>query len=347
MPRRHSACRASSGVMPRSMSLEHPVADRPLLQGVDVHGDLVGDAVDVPRQRVFERTEEALDRILEEPDQIGERDVLVRLRGKRAGDELRLFGPLAGARLRRPKHRRVEGERHVRYQLAGYDVANVERLQRMMHDDPLADAFRRRGVQSVEQLRHRHRGRSWLAGVGVGAGVGDHQLLGGRPDRVEQQLPVLGAAVALTGHRVARQHVVTVDHAVPRIDPVVEPDQAHHPVRHRPHRHHRAHRERAGAEVRPGRSAREVPIEQRLDVRQSQHRAGPRARIGEHVAELAFHLAALPGVGVADPGEQRDAVGQRGQPVPQRPGAVERAEPSAAGGPRTRRAARRARRDCC
>ena len=58
---------------------EHPVADGPLLQGVDVDGDLVGDAVDVPRQRVLQRAEEALDRILEEPDQIGERDVLVRL----------------------------------------------------------------------------------------------------------------------------------------------------------------------------------------------------------------------------------------------------------------------------
>ena len=95
-----------------------------------------------------------------------------------------------------------------------------------------------------------------LAGVLVGAGVGDDQLLGGRADRVEQQLPVLGTDVALAGHRVAGQHVVAVDDAQPREHAVVEADQADHPVRHRPHRHHRAHRQRAGAEVGPGRPCR-------------------------------------------------------------------------------------------
>ena len=111
-------------------------------------------------------------------------------------------------------------------------------------------------VERVEQLGERHRGRSVLAGVLVGAGVGDDELLGGRADRVEQQLPVLGTDVAFTGHRVAGQHVVAVDDAEPREHAVVEADQAHHPVRHRPHRHHRAHRQRAGAEVRAGRAVR-------------------------------------------------------------------------------------------
>ena len=46
----------------------------------------------------------------------------------------------------------------------------------------------------------------------------------------------------------------------------------------------------------------------------------------EHVAELALHLAGLPGVGVVDAGQQVDAVGQRGQPVPQRPRTGERVD---------------------
>ncbi len=119
---------------------------------------------------------------------------------------------------------------------------------------------RRGGVEGVEQFGQRYRGRARLTGVLVGAGVGDHQRLGRRADRVEQQLAVLGADVALTGHRFAGQHVVAVDHADPREDVVVEADQAHHPVRHRAHRHHGAHRQRAGAEVGPGGPAGQVPV---------------------------------------------------------------------------------------
>ena len=196
----------------------------------------------------------------------------------------------------------------------------------MMHDDALAHALRRRRVQGVEQLGQRHRGGTGLTGVGVGAGVGDHQLLGGRPDRVEEQLPVLGAGVALPGHGIAGQHVVAVGDALPREHAVVETDEAHHPMRHRPHRHHRAHRQRAGAEVRARRPPREMAIEQRLHVGQSQHRAGPRARVGQHLAELALHLTGLPRVGIVDARHHRDALGQRLQPVLQRVVAGERVD---------------------
>ena len=64
--------------MPRSMSCEHPVADRPLLERVDVDGHGVLDAVDVPRQRVVECAEETLDRVLEERDEIFKDDVVGR-----------------------------------------------------------------------------------------------------------------------------------------------------------------------------------------------------------------------------------------------------------------------------
>ena len=67
-------------------------------------------------------------------------------------------------------------------------------------------------VQRIEQLDEWNRGRFALPGVFVGAGVRDHQLVGGRADGVEQQLPVLGTDVAFTGHRIAGQRVVAVDH---------------------------------------------------------------------------------------------------------------------------------------
>ena len=127
-------------------------------------------------------------------------------------------------------------------------------------------------VKGVEQFVQRHRGRAGLARVLIGAGVGDDQLLGGRADGVEQQLPVLGTDVAFTGHRVAGQHVVAVDDAEAREHAVVEADQADHPVRHRAHRHHRAHGQRAGAEVGPGRAAGQVLVEQCADVGQPQRR---------------------------------------------------------------------------
>ena len=163
-------------------------------------------------------------------------------------------------------------------------------------------------VEGVEQFGQRHRGRALLAGVLVGAGVGDDQLLGGRADGVEQQLPVLGADVALTGHRVAGQHVVAVDHAEPREHAVVEADQADHPVRHRPHRHHRADRQRSGAEVGAGRASGQVALQQRADVGQPHRRIRPWAGAAQHVGELALQLAGLPRVVVVDPGQQLDTV---------------------------------------
>ena len=160
-------------------------------------------------------------------------------------------------------------------------------------------------VERVQQLGERDGRRPVLARVLVGAGVGDDELLGGRADRVEQQLPVLGADVAFTGHRVAGQHVVAVDDAQPREHAVVEADQAHHPVRHRAHRHHRAHRQRAGAEVGPGRPAGEVAAEQRANIGQPHDGVVARACRREHVGELALHLAGLPRVVVVDAGQQR------------------------------------------
>ena len=115
-----------------------------------------------------------------------------------------------------------------------------------------------RGVQRIEQFGQRNRGRARLAGVVVGTGVGDHQRVDGRGNGVEEQLPVLGADVALAGQRSARQCVVAVDDADPGEYGVVQSDQAHHPVRYRTHRHHGADGQRPGAEVSAGGSAGKV-----------------------------------------------------------------------------------------
>ena len=181
-------------------------------------------------------------------------------------------------------------------------------------------------VQGVEEFGQRHCGWARLPGELVGPGVGDHQGLGGRAHRVQQQLTVLGADVAFPGARFPGQRIVAVDHADPREHGVVQPGQAHHPVRHRAHRHHRADRQGPGPEVGPGGPARQLPAQQLLHVGEPQHRVGARSRTGDDVVELAFQLADLPGVIVGDLGEQRDALGQPGEPVAQRPGAGQRAD---------------------
>ena len=159
-------------------------------------------------------------------------------------------------------------------------------------------------VEGVEQLAERYGGWAQLTGRLVGPAVGDHQLLARGQDRVEHQLPVLAAQVALAGERGAREHVVAVDRGGAREDTVVQSEQADHAVRHRPHRHHRADGQRAGAEVGPGRLPGEALGHQRAYVGQAQLELGPLASgvVGQP-AQLALHLAGLPLVAACDGGE--------------------------------------------
>ena len=190
----------------------------------------------------------------------------------------------------------------------------------MPDDDAVADGVGGGPVQRVEQLHERNGGRAVGAAVLVGAGIGDHQPLGRRTDRVEQQLAVLGTRIAFAGQRIAGQHVVTIDDTGAREHAVVEADQAHHPVRHGAHRHHRAHRERAGAEVGPGRASAQLALQQGPHVGQPQLGLGARARVGQDGGELTLQLCSLPGIVVVDRGQRRDAVSHPGQPLPQRLG---------------------------
>ena len=89
---------------------------------------------------IVERAEEALHRVFEEVEQVGEDDVVGG--GAGSGSEMNWsvgvrVSPAAASR--RAQRGRVEAERLAGHQLAGFDVANVERLQRMLDDDALAN----------------------------------------------------------------------------------------------------------------------------------------------------------------------------------------------------------------
>jgi hypothetical protein len=99
-------------------------------------------------------------------------------------------------------------------------------------------------------------------------------VLAGSEDRVEQQLTVLAARVALAEAGVAGEDVVAIGARVAGERTVIEAEQADDAMRHRTHRHHRAHREVAGAEVRAGGAAGEPVGEQRVDFAQGERRRG-------------------------------------------------------------------------
>ena len=307
---------------------EHPVAHAPRLQLVDLDGHRVADAVDIPGQGQVEGPEEALDRVAEELDQVTQREVVVgsragHRRGQRLEEERRRGRPRPERDLRSGQHLLVEGERRRDAEPAGLDVAAVVTLERVVHHDLLLDRCRRGAVECVEQLAEWHGRRPRLPAVRVGAGVGDDQPLGGRADRVEQQLAVLGAHVSLAGDRSAREDVVAVDGALPREDAVVEAEQADDPVRHRAHRHHRADGQAAGPEVGAGRASGEVVVEERPDVGEPQRAGTALPRVDLDPGQLALHLTDLPLVGAVHLRQRGHAARQRVEPVGQRPGAGE------------------------
>ena len=220
-----------------------------------------------------------------------------------------------------------------RHERPGGEVARVERLQRVADHAPDRGAGRRvaadRAVDDVEQLADRHRGRARRVRALVVAGVGDDQPLGRGQQRVEQQLAVLAARVAVADVRVVEHQVVAVARRLARERAVVEAEQADDPVRDRAHRHERADRQVAGAEVRPRRPALEAVGEQRADV-------GQRERVGADApsavasattsSRIRCELAALPGVALARRGERVGGAADRGGPLRDRLRRAERVD---------------------
>ena len=250
----------------------------------------------------------------EERDQRRELDVALR-RGQRRGRPGRGRRTRGRAAARAPSSAaRVEGERDRRLQVARGRRPGAGAARSAWSVPPDGG-----GVEGVEQLTEGYGGWPLLAGRLVGAAVGDHQLLARRDDRVEHQLAVLAAQVALAGQRVAREHVVAVDRAGAREDAVVEAEQADHAVGHRAHRHHRADGERAGAEVGPGRLAGEALATSARVRRAAAARARPAGRGVEQPGQLALDLADLPLVAAGHRGELVDAVAAA-RPASGRPG---------------------------
>ena len=79
------------------------------------------------------------------------------------------------------------------------------------------------------------------------------RLSRGRQQRVEQQLAIFAAHVAVANPWGEARQVVAVAFDVAREAPVVQPQQTDDAVRDRPHGHQRADGEVPGAEIRSGR----------------------------------------------------------------------------------------------
>src|ERR1700742_4728414 len=114
----------------------------------------------------------------------------------------------------------------------------------LARSDPVLEGSRL--LDRVQQLADGDRG--WAARVRalVAARVGDQQPFAGGHQRIEQELAVLGARVALTDPRVIEQQVVAVTRSLARERVVVEPEQADDPMRYRAHRLERADGQMAG-----------------------------------------------------------------------------------------------------
>ena len=173
-----------------------------------------------------------------------------------------------------------------------------------------------RPIDDVEQLADRNGRRAAQVRALVCPRVGDDQPLGRRHQRVKQHLAVLGARVAVADVGLGEQQVVAVAAGPARELAVVEPEDAHDPVRNRAHRVQRADRQVAGAEVRPRRAPAKAIGEQHADVGELELGAASRRRlagIGVDVAEQALELATLPGLALAGSGERVGGLGDRGR----------------------------------
>ena len=129
-------------------------------------------------------------------------DVVARLgRGQRAGEQRRRLVPHAPRRPGAAEGGGVEAERPRPARSCARRTAGAGGAVTHL----VAHRRGGRAVDGVEELAERYRGWALRAGLLVGAGVGDHEVLAGGQHRVEQQLAVLAARVALAGERPARR----------------------------------------------------------------------------------------------------------------------------------------------
>ena len=268
---------------------QHPVADLPTSPGVEARSGSrrrVSSSPPAATPTSSRERRNAAHRVGEERLQVGQGDVpRPAAAGSGAGQRAAAAGaagPRAAFAPASAARSKLNGSAPA--SSPGDEVADVERLQRVPDQHVVAaPAARAVASRASSSSPSGTAGGRACTGVLVGAGVGDDQRLAGREHRVEQQLAVLAARVALPGQRVAGEHVVAVADAGAREDAVVETDQADHPVRHRAHRHH------ACTTVR-------VPVRKLARVGRPPSRCGQQvAHVGEAQRRAAGPVAACVG----------------------------------------------------
>ena len=225
---------------------------------------------------------------------------------------------------------------------ARLEVPRVEGLQRVLDDHVLPDRPAVGGpggeVEHLEQLSDRHGRRDLGVRARVQAREDHDQPVLGRHDRIEQQLSVLAAGIAVSDPRVGLGDVVAVGPSAPREGAVVGAEQADHPVGHGTHRQQGGHGQRAGAEVGSAGPAAEGLGQQVGDLGQRQlRRPAGLGRVGQPV-ELGVGVAELPVVAGGDLGQQVQGPLEQGHPLGHRLRATGRRRSASGPGPRTRRA---------
>ena len=172
------------------------------------------------------------------------------------------------------------------------------------------------GVDDIDELRHHHGGREHCVGADVVARAEQEQPLAGSEEGIEHQRPLLATSVTVTHAGPRRNQVIGGGKAAgPGV--VVEPEQAHDPVRHGSLSGERRHRDRARPEA--GTTARrgQPPAEQRRQVAGVDDRAAGHAldtRVGPRLLDHLLDRLPLPRVALGDLAEPDERGGQRGAP---------------------------------
>ncbi len=309
---------------PGEQSVEEPLPDTPQLETPELDGEAILYLVERFAHADAEaRAQERAAGVLDKPDDVPEIDQLTVAGGQRSAEERRRVVPRRAERSRTAERDGVEAPPRIGDQLAGAEVARVERLQRMTREDLIARGRRVRTgsgphgpIDDIKQLGDRHRRGTLEVRPLIVARVRDDQPLRRGKQGVEQHLAILGAGITIADVRILEQQVIAVAGCLAGKFSVVEPEDADNPVGHRAHRHERAHREVPGAEVRAGRASPEAIGEERPDVGELE--LGRLAVVGMRVAANIVkdppELGPLPGLALGGRGQRVRGSGDRADP---------------------------------
>ncbi len=284
--------------------LDQALTDAPALEVVELHRDRIGELVVVlPHVDAEALAEELADRMLDEADEVVEATMpspapsgRAGHRGTAAATPVRQSRARAPARWTRsnahgpsPPSRWADGSNGCSGWLVTTDsVASPPSAVRAV-----------RSMTSSSSDRGTAGGRGSLVRSSAPGGR-DDEAVGGRQERVEEQLAVLGPGIAITDERVAGAESSPSAGRCPGNAPSSSPSTQTTRCGHGPHRHQRAHGDGAGAEVGAGREPTEPVGEQRPHLGQRQRpRRRPRRRwwLSPSTSRRTPSTCPLPGLG--------------------------------------------------